>query len=1202
MRKKIVSGFLALALVFTNVPTDVYARGTGGITTDRENNKIISNSSLADLFNDNSSNNDTSSSGNTTSSTGSSLSDLFNDNSSNNDTSSSGNTTSSTGSSLSDLFNDNSSNNDVPTDSNASGSSSSGALSDLFNDNNSNQDTSTNSNASGSTSSSGALSDLFNDNSSNQDTSTENNFDSATDDTLSDDFVDDSASSDDTTSDNNSTTNQQTSNQTEASTFSSESLASLFSNTELNQGSADNDKEIMLSDSNSGIATLDETINSSTSNISSGSDYEGLVLRIDTSMLGSSVGISSGIDLSPGVTAKVVDTTISAKTSSFSISSFFQKFNIFNPMSINYVSTNKIVDAINTNLISATIGYFGTDFNDFSELSSEEIGNLDIYIPKSADGKYWYKAEEIGMSNFVSGTLPVFDNSDFTGLSSSVVQTGWTFEGGNAKLYSVAANGASIITDVTDIPISGLSAANYIEIDPGTIVTATFSTGDSVNADVTIDLSNTSSTVDLTNVVVTLTSKVTNVYSATIYNISNSNKIVTFNDVPTGYDYTVTITGDYIETYTTDITYLDSDKTVMITIEADSYEVSYYVLNSAGTGLTLSYDYFKADSVASISGLSDDLITFLKLNNLVFDSWTIYKKDGFNYSTLSGTVASVDGISLSNINGISFKMPSYDVIVIANTREYIDGYTVYFYDSSIGSYIDIQTDLTLGNTLNYVEPSSRLGYTFTGWYTSSTLITKWDFDTPLAASHFNSNEIKTLYAGWEGDDINVVINYNNSSSNSGQLSTMKVGQTRTISAGTRPGSSFNYWSWTNNTVYENSYAMSSYVTPNVETSTISFEVPPLEEGSTLTITANWDPLYAYVYVDGIVNGNAAGNSVRVSIYNADYGTIYGEFVGFTTEGDEYYVFNLQDYGTGMFTVDVVSKTSDQEMTSILFVENDEYNHVYVELLPEGKTASVSNSSSVDNVGSNNLKDQFTSADLNSGNDVTIEMVVADVPTNSADANYILQSIGSNQTIGLFIDISLLKDDGTNRSSIQPVASKGLNVTVELPDSFKNQKSYFVSTVHDNIYSQLSSSSVSYDSDTNSISFYTKNLSVFGIGYSGTSSSSAYTGYNIPTADGYYVPLFQNVIVGQWIQGLGKYQLVHPDSANWKFAGWYYGSTGLPLSQYELDNYFVVTQNMITYGIYPRFVQVDEYGNPLTTPVPSTGAFDTIITHELIALI
>lgn len=573
-------------------------------------------------------------------------------------------------------------------------------------------------------------------------------------------------------------------------------------------------------------------------------------------------------------------------------------------------------------------------------------------------------------------------------------------------------------------------------------------------------------------------------------------------------------------------------------------------------------------------------------DTMVFESWKITK-------TSTGEDVTKDLLSGTNASTATFYMPNYNITISATYND-SDGYIVYFYEISGNNTSLTQSNLSVGDLVEEPTDPIRDGYTFTGWYIDSKWTTLWDFDTELTASHIDKDNKMVLYAGWEGNEVTIEINYNGSTNhcnNNGKV--YQVGDQITIDAGEKSGALFSYWSWSSNnwdTTSSNIPSMenSDYCVSNAKVET-SIIIPPVQDGKTLTIEANWDSLSAYLIVDKIVSPETNGNSCVVTLSNPIYGTVSGEYDDEYSEyGKERYYFDLQNMSTGLYNVDI-SSTSGQVMTGAFYITEDEHNYHSIELLPVNKIPTVTSTASVvSNVASNNMNEMFTAAELSSTDRVTIDLVVTDVSSSSLAAQQILSSIASSQTIGAFVDVTLQKNvEGVN-FTMQPANAKGVNVILQLPDSMKGRNSYFVSTVHNGLYSQLSAASVSYDSDTNTISFYANNLSVFGIGFTGTGSTGTGIGTSIPTAEGYNMPIFQNVMVGQWIEGLGKYQLVHPDPDKYKFAGWYFGENGTPLTAEQLNSYFVVTEAILQYGIYPHFVQVDSDGNVVTTPVPDTG--------------
>lgn len=673
-----------------------------------------------------------------------------------------------------------------------------------------------------------------------------------------------------------------------------------------------------------------------------------------------------------------------------------------------------------------------------------------------------------------------------------------------------------------------------------------------------------------------------------------------FTNMPTGLTYELEVwdskTNQIIttsESITVDYAATSATlKTLTIIPAVTSYDVRFPTDITTDTWGGGTYEVGETVTVT----LSSNMKSYFDNKDEKFVTWEI-KKDAVtsdNHTEFSSSEISALNISPSLLTEtFTFKMPECHVFVWPVSDD-VDKLQVSF-NVNGGTSVN-SLEIAEGGLIDeYLTTTTRDGYTFEGWYKDSTFTNKWNFATDTVTSD------RTLYASWTANKITFVTNYNdyydtNTTSNQKIETNVSVGSQKTLDAGTRDGYSFAYWVWyledQNNYSYSGvNYGISNWITSQTSSKT-QIIVPPLKEGAVLTVCSVWKPLSATIYVDNILDPESDGDSCYVTISNPVYGDLEGVYNSVSSyTGYERYDFDLADYGTGMYTVEI-STTSGQEMVHVLYVEDDSTNTVTIEMLPLDKVVSVTNNTSnVSNITSNNLSEMFTTAELNSNNYITIDMQVNNVTSSSLEAQYINESINSNQTIGLFLDVSLFKNDAGKKFTMQPANSKGLNVTVQLPDSFIDQKSYFVATVHDNMYSTISSANVSYDSASNSISFYTTGLSVFGIGYSGSSSGSgtgSSIGTFIPTAEGYNVPIFQNVMVGQWIEGLGKYQLVHPEPDKYKFAGWYFAETGQALTAEQLNTYFIVTEAILQYGIYPRFVQVDADGNPLTSPVPSTG--------------
>lgn len=1195
MRKKIISGFLALAMVFTSVPTSVIALGTGDSNVNRQN---INNGLFDDLFGSNDDGSTPSTNSNNSNSNSGLFDDLFASDSNSNSNNSSSSSSNSNSGLFDDLFTENNNSNNNNSNNNNSSNSNSGLFDDLFaGDNNSND------NSSDSNSNSDLFDDLFNNDNNSNDNSTDTDSNSGLFDDLftgnntpNDSVEDEDDSSDlfdDVTSDNDDVLLEETpEEELPEENIEQDSTLDLF-----NEMFANNDSNANNSNNaDNEVSTLDEDIVTTESN-----EDKSIVIKIDTTYLGDAK--LKGVNLPSNVTANVID---SSNTSSVSniveeekgsiFSNFFKKLNIFAPMSITYANTELIIqnaiDNMRVNLINNTVGYVGEENGPASLADVDDIGDLQFSFEYPESGEFEYDPKAVGISNFKPGTLPIFSTDDFDRDLGDVEFTGWSFDPA-IKFTQSNELGVATIQSVTNLTLISLSGDSKIEIQPSTVITAIF-------ADPTQTVSASGSFVYKGTGTPTVT--------ASIYKVADSSFVKSvevttadtykFDDLELDTNYEIKFTGDAIEAtsktfYTTGSGTEISLGTVEINEKTTTYTVQYADLNSAGNELVFKSATYTQGATVSISGLSNELINYLTNKNEKFKEWVVYK------NVNDGTPTDSDKIpvssSLNTIGGFTFVMPEFDIYVLFDTEAIQGGYTVNFYDSYSGTNISSQSNLNIGDKVSVpLNPNSRPGYSFVGWYTTATGSTAWNFETLLAANNFNANKEMTLYAKWLGNEVNVVIDYDGSSGNSGQIKgadgttgVARVGESFNVDAGSKSGHMFDYWWWT--TEFEQyNHDMKDYGVTNNGISKISFTIPPLNEGDTLYIDAEWRTLSASIVVANIVDSEDNGDSCYVTLTSSKYGSFDGEYVTSSGGSQEGYYVELEDAGPGFYTVEV-STTSGQEMIDVIYIEDDNYNYKTINMLDVGKIVSVSNtagSNIVPNISSNNLSEMFTSSELSSSDDVSIQMQVKSVPSTSIDAQNILANLSDNHSIGMFLDISLFKTIGSTKySDVQPPNSKGLNVTIQLTDDFLDHKSYAVYTVHDGLASSLSSANVKYDSDTNSISFYTTQLSVFGIAVSGSTTGTSTVSTFIPTDPGYVIPLFQNVVVGQWLEGLAKYQLIHPEPDKWEFAGWYHGGTLAPLELAEYDPVLIVTQAMLDNGIYPRFREI----NPDGTPVPSTGS-------------
>ncbi len=95
-----------------------------------------------------------------------------------------------------------------------------------------------------------------------------------------------------------------------------------------------------------------------------------------------------------------------------------------------------------------------------------------------------------------------------------------------------------------------------------------------------------------------------------------------------------------------------------------------------------------------------------------------------------------------------------------------------------------------------------------------------------------------------------------------------------------------------------------------------------------------------------------------------------------------------------------------------------------------------------------------------------------------------------------------------------------------------------------------------------------------------------TSYDIPTMAGLYIEEFQNVVVGDYVEGLRNVDPLRPDLGT--FIGWYHGQSLIrPVSYTDLDK-MTVTSDILQEGIYPMF-EVKKI-NLVETDVPDTSRY------------
>ncbi|NCC86569.1 MAG: hypothetical protein EOM05_01710 [Clostridia bacterium] len=117
-----------------------------------------------------------------------------------------------------------------------------------------------------------------------------------------------------------------------------------------------------------------------------------------------------------------------------------------------------------------------------------------------------------------------------------------------------------------------------------------------------------------------------------------------------------------------------------------------------------------------------------------------------------------------------------------------------------------------------------------------------------------------------------------------------------------------------------------------------------------------------------------------------------------------------------------------------------------------------------------------------GDNVNIQLIISSVQA-PADSDKVQQSLGSN-TLGMYLDISMLKTVGTTETSVHNLNAP-IRITFTIPDNLKGKDTYCIIRVHDGVTTVLND----LDSDPNTVTFETDRFSTYALAYSNVVNTS-----------------------------------------------------------------------------------------------------------------
>ncbi len=474
-----------------------------------------------------------------------------------------------------------------------------------------------------------------------------------------------------------------------------------------------------------------------------------------------------------------------------------------------------------------------------------------------------------------------------------------------------------------------------------------------------------------------------------------------------------------------------------------------------------------------------------------------FSKAGF---TFKGWNTKADGTGTAYTEGAS--IPSQEagttITLYAQwTEAAAQTYTVVYNGNGADSG-SVATQTTKVGTETTVSKNefSKAGFTFKGWNTKADG-TGTAYDVGASIPSQTAGTTITLYAQWiemAAQTYTVVYTGNGSDSGSVATQTTKVGTTTTVSANGFSKAGFTFKGW--NTKADGTG------TPYAVGESVSSQ----EAGTTITFYAQWQE-NKYEIIGTVKDGNS--NNVSGATVKIMRGR---NQIGLSVQTDTNGQFTIANVTNGTYNLVISSGTAPNEVviTKIIVVRGENCAAGTI-VLPNGKTSSVVEvKENTPSVVVGNLDGQFsaivtdndkgvTAADqavVTSGGAIEIKLTVEakdDTAQNAGDI--VIVSTQDGKTVGIFVDLSVMKTVVTSGSSISMTNIVELpnliDVYIPLDSSLQGKSSYVVYRYHGTAVDTITESVNAYgekiqlvDNNT-TIQLTVKKFSTYAVGYTET---------------------------------------------------------------------------------------------------------------------
>ena len=504
-----------------------------------------------------------------------------------------------------------------------------------------------------------------------------------------------------------------------------------------------------------------------------------------------------------------------------------------------------------------------------------------------------------------------------------------------------------------------------------------------------------------------------------------------------------------------------------------TYSVAYDGNGATGGSITTRMAKVGSETKASSNGFSKAGFTF--------NGWNT-KADG------TGIAYAVGATVPSQAAGTTITLYAQWTEIAAQT------YTV-VYDGNGADSGNVATQTTnVGKeTIVSANGFSKAGFTFKGWNTAADGTGAAYAEGASVPSQVAGTTI-TLYAQWTAtaaQTYNVVYNGNAADSGSVATQTTNVGKETIVSENGFSKTGYNFTGW--NTAVDGkgtAYAVGA-------------SVPSQAAGTTITLYAQWQEI-TYEVIGTVQDGNSK------NVLGATVKIMRGRNqIGLSVQTDTDGKFTIANVTNGTYNLVISSGTAPNEVviTKIIVVSGENYAAGTI-VLPNGKTSSVVEvKENTPSVVVGNLDGQFstivtdndkgvTAADqtvVTSGGAIEIKLTVEakdDTAQNAGDI--VIVSTQDGKTVGIFVDLSVMKTVVTSGSSISITNIVELpnliDVFIPLDSSLQGKSSYVVYRYHGSAVDTITESVNAYgekfqlvDNNT-TIKLTVKKFSTYAVGY------------------------------------------------------------------------------------------------------------------------